>query len=139
MKYLSILILPFILCFQTAPKFAVLDATDPIIGEWEWIKDPVGSPYAPLPDLDWTFISFSAGNKQSMGAISYDETVKGYGCPSYFLAYTNGTAITATISDCCIAGDKGKKVNFNYSYDATEDQLNITVKGETFSYKRKKR
>lgn len=137
MKYFLLLLLP-LLAFQTTPKYAVLDEKNPILGNWQWVKDPVSSPYAPFPDLDWTFINFSAGNKISMGAISYDDTLKGYGCPTYFLAYTNGNSITGTITDCCIAAHKGKKINFNYSYDATEDQLIIEVKDETFTYKRKK-
>ncbi len=137
MKYFLFLLLPILFSFQ-APKYDVLDSKDPLIGDWEWIKDPTGSPYTAVPDIDWVFISFSAGTKQSLGATSYDETIKGYACPSYFLAYTNGTTLMGTITNCCVAADKGKKFSFNYQYDAADDQLVITVKDETFTYKRKK-
>ncbi len=120
---------------QTA-KYTLLDEKDPIVGNWEWVKDPTSSPYAPFPDLDFAFITFSAGNKVSMGALSYDEK-KGFGCPTYFLAYTNGTTILGTITDCCIAVDKGKKINFIYGYDPASDQLIISVKDERYYYKRK--
>lgn len=118
------------------PKYNTLDEKDPIVGEWQWVKDPVSSPYAPFPDLDFTFITFYAGTKLSMGAISFDEK-KGYGCASSFLAYSNGTTIIGTISDCCISKNKGKKINFDYEYDVTSDQLIITVKEEKYFYKRK--
>ena len=134
MKLISILVLTVFVSVtlrsQTS-KYAVLDEKDQLVGNWEWVKDATSSPYAPMPDLDFVFISFSAGNKISMGALSYD------GCPSYFLAYSNGTNITGTISDCCIAGDKGKKVNFAYEFDAAGDQLILTVKEEKYYYKRK--
>lgn len=89
---------------QTA-KYVLPDSTNPIIGEWEWVKDPVGSPYSPFPDLDFVFITFSADKKLSMGALSYDEK-KSFGCSSYFLMYTNGKTITGTLTDCCIASDR---------------------------------
>ncbi|HET6991651.1 MAG TPA: hypothetical protein VFJ43_10025, partial [Bacteroidia bacterium] len=118
------------------PKYKVLDEKDPIIGDWEWIKDPTSSPYSAIPNVDFIFLRFAAGTKVSLGAVSFD-TTKGFGCPTYFLAYTNGTSIVGTITDCCVATDKGKKINFTYSYDASEDQLIITVKEEKYYYKRK--
>jgi hypothetical protein len=117
-------------------KYKVLDEKDPLIGDWEWVKDPTSSPYAPVPDIDFVFLRFAAGTKTSLGAVSFD-AVKGFGCPTYFLAYTNGTTIMGTISDCCVATDKGKKLNFTYEYDASADQLIIIVKDEKYYYKRK--
>lgn len=138
-RHLAILIFlltPFLLTAQT-PKYIQSDSTSALIGEWEWVKDPTGSPYSPFPDLDFVYITFSAGKKLSMGAISFDET-KGFGCPSYFLLYTNEKTITGTLTDCCIAADKGKKFSFNYEYDLASDQLIVTVNDEMKYYKRRK-
>lgn len=120
---------------QTA-KYAVFSEKNPVIGDWEWVKDPTSSPYAAVPDIEFLFIRFCAGNKASFGAVSSDST-KGYGCATYFLAYSNGSTIMGTISDCCVATDKGKKISFNYQYDGGMDELIITVKGEQYFYKRK--
>ena len=132
-------VLPFSLFSQTktpAPKYKMLDAQDPLIGEWVWITDDTTSVAAPLVDQDWKYFKFSAGTTQSFGALDYDDG-KGFGCASYFIAFSDGEHITGTLSDSCIGSDKGKKFSFSYKYDATTDQLIITVRGENSYYKRK--
>lgn len=139
-----LLMLPVAVVAQTsaskqsaAPKYKMLDAQDPLIGEWEWISNDTTGIAAPIADQDWQYFKFVAGNAQSFGALSYDEG-KGFGCASYFLAFSDGKHITGTLSDSCIGADKGKKFSFEYEYDAMEDLLIITVRGEQFRYKRKK-
>src|SRR5665213_3214977 len=137
MKYFLFFFIPVLFSMQ-ATKYAVLGEKNPLIGEWEWMKDPTSSPYAPVSDIDWAFIHFSVGTDQSFGAIAYDDTIKGYACPCYFLAYSNGSNMMGTITNCCVAKDKNKTFNFNFQYDEADDELIITVKDETFTYKRKK-
>lgn len=142
---LFVFLAPFVLSAQTkskpaaqpsAPKLTLLDAKDPLVGEWEWIASDTGAPAAPLPDQDWRILRFAAGTTQSMGALSFDND-KGYSCPTYFLAFGNGKQITATISDSCIPEDKGKKITFSYTIDSATGELLVTVRGNTFHYKRR--
>lgn len=139
MKKLSILLLLALftplLIFSQTPKFATLGEKDKLIGKWEWIANDTGAPAAPIPDQDWRYLNFVSGTNQSMAAIGYEEA-KGYACPTYFLAFSNGKTITGTISDTCTPSDKGKKFSFEYRYDPAANQLILTVRGEIFYYKR---
>jgi hypothetical protein len=128
-------LLPFLLPAQVN-KYAILSDKNPIIGDWEWVKDPTSSPFAAVPDIEFVFLRFSAGTKSSFGAVSSDST-KGFGCATYFLAYSNGSTMIGTISDCCVVTDKGKKISFNYQYDPGMDELIIRVKDEQYFYRRK--
>ena len=134
--FILLLCLSPLLVFSQAPKFAMLGEKDKLIGDWEWIASDTGAPCAPLPDQDWRYLRFASGTNQSMASLSYDE-VKGFGCPTYFLAFSNGKTITGTISDTCTPSDKGKKFTFDYEYDPASDQLIIRVRGESFHYKRR--
>ena len=131
--FLFFLSAPAFLNAQTA-KFHPLDAKDPLLGEWEWVKSDTSGMAAPLPDQDWQCFKFSAGTEMSFGALSYDAD-KGYACPTYFMAFTNGSQISGTASNPCSASDKGKKVAFTYRFEGTF--LIITVRGENFNYRRR--
>ncbi|HEU4718282.1 MAG TPA: hypothetical protein VFU15_10625 [Bacteroidia bacterium] len=134
---LTLFFLSFVLLLGAqTPKYALLDAKDPVVGTWEWIGNDTGSMAAPVPDLNWQFIQLAAGSDQSMGALSYSDE-KGYECASYFLAFSNGQMITGTLSQTCLEADKGKKFTMGYRYDAMNDQLVLTIRGETFYYRRK--
>lgn len=138
MKKTSLLFLLLLLSltgFSQTPKFAPLADQDKLIGEWEWIPNDTGAPCAPIPDQDWRYLRFVSGTNQSMAAIALDES-KGFACPTYFIAFSNGKSITGTISDTCTPSDKGKKFTFAYEYVPSSDQLIITVRGELFYYKR---
>jgi hypothetical protein len=116
-------------------KFALLDAKDPLTGEWEWVRNDTSAPFAPIPGQDWLYISFGAGSALSFGAPSWDET-RGYDCASHFLAFSNGNTISATLSDACVPADKGKKISFTYQvFD--RKQLIITYNDQRYIYKRK--
>lgn len=127
--------IPAALFSQTA-KFALLDAKNPLIGEWEWVAHDTASPAAPFTEQDWIYFRFSAGAEQSMGALTWDSD-KGYGCPSLFLAFSNGKTISGTLSSSCSPELKGKKFTFDYEYDYAHDQLLITIRGVTSVYKRR--
>lgn len=133
---LLLLCLSPLISFAQQAKYAPLGEKDKLIGEWEWISNDTGAPCAPVPDQDWRYFRFAAGTNMSMAALTYEEA-KGYGCPTYFLAFSNGNTITGTISDTCTPSDKGKKFSFAYEYDPSSDQLTITVRGEKFHYKRR--
>ncbi|MBI3511130.1 MAG: hypothetical protein HY064_10740 [Bacteroidetes bacterium] len=138
MKYFFLLLFFFsgATSIRAQTKFALLDAKDPIVGEWEWIANDTNAPAAPLADEPWKILKFNAGTAQSMGALGMNDD-KGYDCPSWFLAFSNGKQISATLSDGCVKSDKGKKFSFEYFYDASDDELLITVRGEKFRYRRK--
>ncbi len=114
-------------------KYRQLDAKDAVVGDWEWVKDPVGNPYTPFGDQQWTYIRLSAGTDLSFGALTYSED-KGYGGLSRFLAWTDGSTITGTLSESSTPSGKGKKISFAFHIEG--DQLVITVNGEDYFYKR---
>ena len=132
---LLVMIVPALLPAQAA-KFALLDAKNPIVGEWEWVRHDTASPAAPFPEQDWVYLKFSAGTGQSMGALTWDDD-KGYGCPSYFMAFSDGKTISGTLSGSCSPELKGKKFSFQYEYDYSSDQLIITIRGVKSVYKRR--
>jgi hypothetical protein len=134
-QLLLIFVIPVTMAAQ-APKYKLLDVQDPLVGEWEWVKNDTTGIAAPFEDQDWQYFKFSAGTNQSFGALSFDEG-KGFGCASYFIAFSDGAHITGTLSDSCVGNDKGKKFSFTYKYDATTDLLTIIVRGENFTYKRR--
>jgi hypothetical protein len=137
-QLLILFVAPLMLFSQTqAPKYKMLDAQDPLVGEWVWVTNDSTGIAAPLPDQDWKYFKFSAGSTQSFGALLFDDAT-GFGCASYFIAFSDGEHITGTVSDSCEGNDKGKKFNFTYKYDAAEDLLIITVRGENFRYQRKR-
>jgi hypothetical protein len=123
--------------FAQQTKYALLDAKNPLIGDWEWISNDTGSAASPVSDQVWMYLHFAAGTEQSFGATSWDEE-RGFTCTSQFLAFSNGAAISTTLSTCCNPSEKGTKFSFTYEYDAGSDQLIVTVRGEKSYYKRKK-
>lgn len=137
LKTLPAVALAALLLFMAAAqtvKFRQLDAKDLAVGDWEWVKDPVGNPYMPFPDQQWTYIRLSAGTELSFGAHTYSED-KGYGGLSRFVAWTDGSNITGTLSESSTQSGKGKKISFAYRIEG--EQLVITVNGEDYFYKRK--
>ncbi len=129
----------FIVLFTTtlsaqAPKYKLLTSKDPLIGEWEWVKDPTGSPYSPILETDFIFIRFSPNDTLSVGAIENDAD-KGLTGHCYFLAYSNGATVFGTLSGCSNPANNGK--TFRFIYEVIGDQLVIKVKGEQIYYKRK--
>lgn len=137
LKTFPVLILAVLaLCITAAQsaKFRQLDAKDLAVGDWEWVKDPVGNPYMPFADQQWTYIRLSAGTELSFGALTYSED-KGYGGLSRFVVWTDGSTITGTLSESSTQSGKGKKISFAYRMEG--DQLVITANGEDYFYKRK--
>lgn len=130
---LLFLLLPLVSTAQT-PKYALLGEKDKLIGEWEWVPSDTGAPAAPIADLDWRIIKFTAGANSSMAAIGFEEA-RGYTCPTYFMAFSNGGTVMGTISDSCSSSDKGKKFSFDYTFEGTN--LVISLHGEKFYYKRR--
>jgi hypothetical protein len=130
---LLLLFIPACLSAQ-APKYVVLDAKDPLIGEWEWVKDPTASPYSPVVETDFIYLRFSPKDSLSIGAIENSES-KGLLGHCYFLAYSNGTSVFGTLSGCSNAANNGK--TFRFAYEITGNELAIIVKGERIIYKRK--
>lgn len=138
LRILILLLLPVCISAQTATvkpsKYLPLNAKDPLIGEWEWVKDPTGSPYNPLPGVDFTYLRFSQKDSLSVGAIENNAS-KGLVGHCYFLARSNGEAITGTLSGCSNPAYNGKNLSFHYT--VTGNELVITVKEEQFIYRRK--
>jgi hypothetical protein len=128
-----LLIVPFSLFAQT-PKYVLLSPKDPLLGEWEWVKDPTGAPYSPVPETDFTYMKFSPGDSLSIGSINNDES-KGLTGHCYFLAYTNGSTVFGSLTGCSSTANNGKTFRFNY--EVTGNELVITVKGEQIYYRRK--
>lgn len=137
-KILQLLLLLFIPAFLPAQgqaqKFVLLDAKNPLIGEWEWVKDPTASPYSPIAETDFIYLRFSTKDSLSVGAIENNES-KGLLGHCYFLAYSNGTAIFGTLTGCSNPANNGK--TFRFTYEVTGNELAIIVKGEKIIYKRK--
>ena len=129
---LLLLISPVFLFAQTA-KYNKLGAKDPLIGTWEWVKDPTGTPFQPVPETDFIYIRFSPGDSLSVGAISNDEN-KGMLGTCYFLAYSTGNIIFGSLGNCSNPANNGK--TFRMNYVVRGDELVITVKGEEIIYKR---
>lgn len=130
--YVMLFLFPVFLSAQT-PKYNKLDAKDPLIGTWEWVKDPTGSPFQPVPETDFIYIRFSPGDSLSVGAITRDEN-KGMLGTGYFLAYSTGSIIFGSLSNCSNPANNGK--TFRMNYVVRGDELVITVKGEEITYKR---
>ncbi|HTL82539.1 MAG TPA: hypothetical protein VL651_12590 [Bacteroidia bacterium] len=107
----------------SAPKFALLDAKDPIVGTWKFVANDTAAPVSPFGTSGWYFIRFAAGTEQSVASESAGDVMD---CPFYFLCFSNGTTVSTTLSDNCDKSLKGKKFKFSYSYDAASDQLTIT-------------
>ncbi|MEO5643403.1 MAG: hypothetical protein ABIQ40_14735 [Bacteroidia bacterium] len=116
------------------PKYVKLNEKDPLIGEWEWEKDPTGSPYSPLPAVDFIYMRFSPVDSLSVGALENNES-KGLLNHCYFTAYSNGSTITATLSSCSNPLNNGKQLVMHY--EVTGDELVITLNGEKTYYRRK--
>jgi hypothetical protein len=130
--HLLLLLLPAFANAQ-APKYILLDPKDELIGEWQWVKDPTGSPYAPVPETDFIYLHFSPGDSMSIGSIEKDE-MKGKTGHCYFIAKSNGSAVFGVLSNCSNPANNGK--SFRFDYKVTGDELVITVKGEEIYYKR---
>jgi hypothetical protein len=135
MKKHLLLLLLFVpgFIFAQAPKYNKLDAKNPLVGTWQWEKDPTATPFQPVPETDFIYIRFSAGDSLSVGAISNDEN-KGMLGTCYFLAYSNGGTIFGTLNNCSNPANNGK--TFRMSYAVQGDELVITVKGEEIIYRR---
>lgn len=135
---LLLLLVPVLISAQTktttAPKYVKLDAKDPLIGEWEWVKDPTGSPYSPITETDFIYLRFSPADSLSVGAIENNES-KGLLGHCYFLAYSNGSTIFGTLSGCSNPANNGK--TFRFTYEVLGNELVITVKGEKIYYRKK--
>lgn len=138
--FVMLLLFPVYISAQTkttakpSQSFVKLDAKDPLIGEWEWIQDPTGSPYAPFPEVDFTFLRFSPKDSLSVGAIENNET-KGLLGAGYFLAYSNGSIIMGVLSGCSNPAHNGK--SFKMYYEVLGNELVITAKGERIYYRKK--
>ncbi|HLG04060.1 MAG TPA: hypothetical protein VI731_10730 [Bacteroidia bacterium] len=115
-------------------KFQLLAANDPLVGEWEWVKNDTTAMFTPFTGENWMYLSFGAGPVQSFGSPAFSEE-KGYGAASYFLAFSNGSTITATLSDSPVPENRGKK--FSFSYVCDKSRLIITYNDEQFIYRRK--
>ncbi|CAN5156143.1 hypothetical protein BH09BAC5_BH09BAC5_19420 [soil metagenome] len=133
-QFLFLFTLPSMLVAQT-PKFVVLTPENPLIGNWEWVKDPTGSPYSPITETDFIFMRFSPGDSLSVGAISNDES-KGLQGHCSFLAYSNGTTVFGTLTGCSNPANNNKTFRFNYTLMG--DELHIFVKDEEIIYKRQR-
>ena len=136
--FLLLLFVPAFISAQTtktkAPDFIKLDAKDPLIGEWEWVKDPTGSPFSPSPGIDFTYIRFSPKDSLSVGALESSEW-KGWLGSCYFLVYANGTTARGVLSGCSNPVNNGKLITIHY--EVTGNELVITSKGEKIYYRRK--
>ncbi|MDQ3112147.1 MAG: hypothetical protein M3R17_19865 [Bacteroidota bacterium] len=128
-----ILMLPLFVAAQ-APKYVLLDPKDDLIGEWEWVKDPTGSPFSPVPETDFIYIHFSPGDSLSIGSIAKDD-LKGKTGNCYFIAKSNGSTVFGVLSNCSNFANNGKA--FRFDYKVMGDELVITVKGEEIIYRRK--
>ncbi len=135
--FLLLLFVPAFVSAQTAkpkPQYIKLDAKDPLIGEWEWVKDPTGSPFSPSPGIDFIYLRFSPKDSLSVGALEQNES-KGLMAACYFLASSNGSILTGVLSGCSNPANNGK--SFLMHYEVIGNELIITAKGETIYYKRK--
>lgn len=122
-----------ILCFiafacasyaQTAaPKYALLDAKDPIVGMWKFVANDTAAPVSPFGTSGWYFIQFNAGTTQSVASESAGDVMD---CPFLFLCFSNGKTVSTSLSDNCDKSLKGKKFSFTYVYDAASGKLTIT-------------
>lgn len=116
-----------------APKYALLDAKDPVVGMWKFVANDTATPVSPFGTSGWYFIQFAAGTTQSVASESAGDVMD---CPFYFLCFSNGKTVSTTLSDNCDKTLKGKKFTFSYVYDASGDRLTITANGRSAVYER---
>jgi hypothetical protein len=117
-----------------APRYVMLDAKDPLIGDWVFTANDTASPVDPFGNGGWSLIRFSPGTQNS--ACSTDSS-EDFLCPYYFLAFSNGKEIMGTISDGCNKELKGKKMVMKFEYHASEDEL-VLSSGKSKAYYRRR-